>query len=118
MAGSERRPRRSGPHGGAGSAPADWRKIKGHLDVLLSAANDFFSACSRVVSVAFYTAPMAFDGVRMSLGPEFIELHNRFNKFDARRDWRLFNKWRPSPGAANGLPKKWLRLINVPHGFS
>lgn len=39
------------------------------------------------------------------------------NKFDVRRDWRLFNRWHPPQGVANGLPPKWLRLINFPHGF-
>ncbi len=96
--------------------PADWREIDGHVDILASAANEFCRSSSRIVSVVFYTAPMAFDGVNMTLGHQFMELHNRNNKFDTTRDWRLFNKWRSSPGAANGLPKKWLRLINFPHG--
>jgi hypothetical protein len=97
--------------------PPDWLKVDGHLDILLAPTNEFFRSNSRIVSVGFYTTPMALGGGYMSQGHQFMEVHNRLNKFDVRRDWRLFSRWRPPEGAANGLPPKWLRLINFPHGF-
>lgn len=97
--------------------PASWLQIAGHVDALLAPTNEFFGSSSRVVSVVFYTTPVKFDGSYMSLGHQFMEVHNALNKFDVHRDWRLFNRWRPPKGAANGLPPKWLRLINFPHGF-
>jgi hypothetical protein len=98
--------------------PPDWLKIPEHVDKLLAPTKEFFSSSSRVVSVAFYTMPLEFGGTYMSQGHQFMEVCNALNKFDVRRDWRLFNRWRPPKGAANGLPPKWLRLINFPHGFN
>jgi hypothetical protein len=97
--------------------PSDWLEIDGHLDVLLAPTKEFFRSKSRIVSVGFYTTPMALTDGYMFQGHQFLEVHNRLNKFDVYRDWRLFGRWRPPKGAANGLPPKWLRLINFPHGF-
>ncbi len=98
--------------------PPDWLTIPGHVDTLLAPTNEFFGSSTRVVSVAFYTTALKFAGNYMSQGHQFMEVNNALNKFDTRRDWRLFNRWRPPKGAANGLPPKWLRLINFPHGFN
>jgi len=97
--------------------PPDWIRVDGHLDVLLAPTDEFFRSNSRIVLVGFYTTPTALGDGYMFQGHQFLELHNRLNRFDAHRDWRLFNRWRPPEGAANGLPPKWLRLINFPHGF-
>src|SRR3546814_10405077 len=97
--------------------PADWLNISGHVDVFLEATDEFFRSSSRIVSVAYYTTPRSFDGRIMSLGNQFMELQNARNRFDVKRDWRLFNRWRPPKEAANGMPPKWLRLINFPNGF-
>jgi hypothetical protein len=63
----------------------------------------------RQSALCYFSVPLSrtgpFDGVNMTLGHQFMELHNRNNKFDTTGDWRLFNKWRSSPGAANGLSK-------------
>ncbi len=98
--------------------PPSWLEVSGHLDTFLRPTNEFFLSHTRVVSVVFYTTPLNFDGTTMMQAHRFMELGNARNKFDARRDWRLFNNWHPPKGAANGLPPKWLRLINFPHGFS
>jgi hypothetical protein len=97
--------------------PPHWRSVVGHVDILVKAARNFFQSTSRIVSVVFYTAPTAFDGQFVAPGHLFMEVPNRLTKFDPQRDWRLFHRWNPPPGAANGLPPKWLRLINFPHGF-
>ncbi len=97
--------------------PADWLKIDGHVGVMLEATNEFFRSNTRVVSVGFYSDPISFDGTVMAVGHQFMEVQNKQNKFDTRRDWRLFERWRPPPGSANAMPPKWRTLINFPHGF-
>jgi hypothetical protein len=97
--------------------PADWLGVADHVKRLLTPTNDFFASNTRIVSVGFYTNPIAFDGISVALSHVFMEVHNAHNKFDVKRDWRLFNQWHPPQGCANGMPPKWLRLINFPNGF-
>lgn len=97
--------------------PAKWLRTDGHVATMLEATNEFFRTNTRVVSVGFYTDPIAFDGNYMAIGHQFMEVENRQNKFDTKRDWRLFQRWRPPPGSLNGMPPKWRTLINFPHGF-
>jgi hypothetical protein len=97
--------------------PPDWLTVNGHVQTMVEATNEFFRSNTRVVSVAFYTDPISFDGNIMAMGHQFMEVQNRQNKFDNQRDWRLFERWRPPPGAANAMPPNWRTLINFPNGF-
>lgn len=96
--------------------PPGWLKIPGHVDGLLAPTDRFFASNSRIVSAGFYTTPIEFDGSNMKEQHRFLEVNDKRNKFDTRRDRSLFNRWRPPEGAANGMPPKWRRLINFPHG--
>lgn len=97
--------------------PQQWMENENHAAVVLSATNKFFPTCDYIVSVVYYISPLNMRGKFMNHGHLFIEPHNRFNKFDNKRDWRLFSRWKPLEGAANALPPKWIRLVNFPKGF-
>lgn len=97
--------------------PADWLKIDGHIRIMVEATQCFFRSSARVVSVAFYTDPISIDNTGLTVKHQFMEVPNKQNKFDTTRDWRLFERWRPTAGSANGMPPKWRTFINFPNDF-
>jgi len=98
--------------------PQQWLE-KGAERLMIETAIKFFKGTSRVVSIKFYTEPLAFFDGKMSQGHKYKELSNPHNKFQADRKWDLLY-YKPNSGNLDGrswdaLPDKWIRLVNFPY---
>lgn len=98
--------------------PQSWMKSSDWERTSVMGALDFFAeGTGRVVSVVFYLEPLYWrDGI-MAQGHRFKEVLNPRRRHGKDVDWKLFERWRPLPGAMNTMPPKWTRLIDFPKGI-
>jgi hypothetical protein len=93
--------------------PSHWLEKKDHAIALEHSAKVFLLGTGRIVSVIFYSNHLQYRDGRLSHTHGFREVTNPNNRFDPRRDWKLFRA-RPA-GGWNGMPRVFRRLVFFPN---
>ena len=79
-------------------------------------ARQFFNGTRRIASVKYYVSYLQFVHEGILNTHRYREVSNPRNRFDPSRNWALF-KSDNAPSDWNGLPAKWIRLVNFPEGL-
>ncbi len=91
--------------------PNHWlRKLNKGLELRSLAVRWLKGSTQRVVSIKFYTTDAIYLNGVMSQIIAFDEINNPHNRFDASRDWGLFD----ATPDQRGLPEIWKRILYFP----
>jgi hypothetical protein len=98
--------------------PQQWLEV-GAQRLMVETAIKFFKTTGRVVSIKYYTEPLALSDGTLSQGHRYKELSNPHNRFQPNRNWDLLF-YKPTTAKSIGrtwdaLPEKWIRLVNFPN---
>jgi len=95
--------------------PPAWISDIGRVATMVNTAREFLRGTRRVVSVKFYSSPIALaDGV-LRHDHAYKEISNALTDFGNDQDWNIFRKFE-LPSEWNGMPPHWQRIIFFPDG--
>jgi hypothetical protein len=97
--------------------PEHWSEHSEIHAKLTSETRRFLGGTQRIVSVKHYISRFIFEDRSIVNMHRYFEISNPNNRFDPTRDWSMFRTGGET-GSWNGLPPKWIRLINFAQGAS
>jgi hypothetical protein len=95
--------------------PSDWIADAYVTTSMFNVAREFLSSVRRIVSVVFYSAPLAHSDKVMMHQHAYKEVLNPTTDFGNNVDWRIFRRIRLTP-EMNGMPHHWQRILFFPDG--
>jgi hypothetical protein len=93
--------------------PASWLNDPRFLEVAQTAAQRFLGGVKRIVSVKYYTSPIAWQNNYLMIQHAFKEYSNATTDFGNNMNWDIF-KPGPLPFEWNGAPPWWQRIFRFP----
>jgi hypothetical protein len=96
--------------------PPRWIDVPAHGVELEKIAIEYLRGTRRLVSIKFYVSDLIYGDEISHHVMRFKEISNPQNRFDANRNWDLFESHRISEGHWNGMPDHWFRLAYFPDG--
>jgi hypothetical protein len=96
--------------------PPRWIDDPTRAAELENVAVEYLRGTRRLASVKFYVSDLIYGDDISHHVMRFKEISNSQNRFDATRNWDLFESRAISDGHWNGMPDHWFRLAYFPHG--
>jgi hypothetical protein len=75
----------------------------------------FLRNVTRIVSLCYFVPTLSLEGGLQQV-LRYVEFNSPWNKFDASRDWHLFEN-HPPPDGAHGWPRWYTPLLGFPDGI-
>src|SRR5216683_666046 len=95
--------------------PPRWITNPENIVSMVDVARSFLRGTRRVVSVKYYTSPIAFADNMLRHDHAYKEISNPVTDFGNDEDWSIFKKF-ILPPEMNGMPAHWQRIIFFPDG--